>query len=169
MKSNEFIIENKQKGTFAGVRFSDDTKAAVEEYIKENDIPNPTPTSELHCTLLYSRRECPNYEAQGKLEPMLRGKPGAFQVWQGQPDDDGHEPNCLVMEFECAKLKARHQELMTEHNATFDFPEYKTHITFSYDIGEMDAKDLPEFTGPIEMVEEYSEVLDLDWAKNNAK
>ena len=169
MKSSEFIIEDKQKGTYAAVSFSDDTKNAIKEYIDENDIPNGTPADKFHSTLLYSKRYCPNYEPQGKLEPMWEGAAGKFHVWEGQPDDDGHKPNCLVMEFNCAKLNARHKELMDEHNATFDFPEYKTHITFSYDIGEMDIKQLPEFNTPIEIVEEYGEDLDLDWAQNNAK
>ena len=169
MKSSEFIFENKSKGTYAGVRFGDDTKDAVKEYIAENDIPNATPTDKLHCTLLYSRKYCPHYDPQGALEPVMRGKPGAFQIWEGQPDDDGHKPNCLIMEFDCATLVDRHNELMEEHQATFDYPEYKTHITFSYDIGEMDIKDLPAFSGPINIIEEYGEDLDLDWAENNGK
>jgi len=169
MKSNEFIKKTHHKGTYAGVHFSQETKDAVANYIKENDIPNPTPTDQLHTTLLYSRKRCPNYEPRGELNPTLRGRPGAWQVWEGQPDEDGHKPNCLIMEFDCPELTARHNELMEEHQATFDFPDYKTHITFSYDIAEMDIKDLPEFSGPIEMVEEYSEVLDIDWAQKNAK
>ena len=167
MKSSEFIVESKAKGTYAAVHFSEDTKDAIVEYIKENDIPNATPTAELHTTLLYSRKYCPDYTPQGKIDFI--GKPGAFDVWEGQPDKDGHKPNCLVMEFECAKLNARHKELMDEHDATFDYPEYKTHITFSYDIGDMDIKDLPKFTDKIEIVKEYGEDLDLNWAENNAK
>ena len=169
MKSSEFITEAKLKGTYAGVRFGDDTKDAVNEYITKNNIPNSTPTDKLHCTLLYSRKYCPDYEPQGKLDPVLVGSPGKFQVWEGQPDSNGHKPNCLIMEFDCAKLTARHNDLMEEHNATYDFDEYKTHITFSYDIGDMDIKELPSFTGPINIVEEYGEDLDIDWAQNNAK
>lgn len=168
MKSNEFIRKTHHRGTYAGVRFSDATKEAITEYIKENDIPNGTAKDQLHCTLLYSRKYCPDYEPAGKLDQMIVGKPGQFQVWEGQPDEDGHKPNCLVLEFECAELVDRHNELMEEHGATFDYPEYKTHVTFSYDIGDMDDSELPEFTAPIEIVEEYGERLDLDWAKNNA-
>jgi len=169
MKSDEFIKKTHHKGTYAGVRFSDGTKKAVAEYIKENSIPNPTPTDKLHATLLYSRKRCPDYKAQGDLNPTMHGEPGAFQVWEGQPDDDGHKPNCLVMEFDCPELTARHNELMEEHKATYDFPDYKTHITFSYDIGEMEHKDLPAYEGPVELVHEYQEVLDIDWAQKNAK
>lgn len=169
MKSDEFIRKTHHKGTYAGVTFSEATKKAVAEYIKENNIPNPTPTDKLHSTLLYSRKRCPNYKAKGDLNPTLRGRPGAWQVWESQPDKDGNIANCLVMEFDCPELNARHEELMKEHDATFDYPEYKTHITFSYDIGEMDHKDLPKFTGPVELVHEYQEELDIDWAQKNAK
>lgn len=169
MMSNEFIKKTHHKGTYAGVHFSEETKKAVSEYIKENSIPNSTPTDKLHATLLYSRKRLPDYKAKGDLEPMLRGKPGSFQVWEGQPDSTGNVPNCLIMEFDCPELTARHNELMEEHQATYDFPDYKTHITFSYDIGEMSKDDLPPFNGPIELVHEYQETLDVDWAENNAK
>jgi len=169
MKSNEFIRKTHHKGTYAGVHFSEETKNAIVEYIKNNNIPNATPVDKLHSTLLYSRRRCPNYKPQGELNPALHGTPGEWHVWEGQADDDGHCPQCLVLEFDCPELNERHDYLMDEHNATFDFPEYKTHITFSYDINDMDIDGLPDYEGPIEMVEEYGEVLDLDWAQNNAK
>jgi len=169
MKSNEFIRKTHHKGTYAAGHFSNETKEAVQEYIKENSIPNPTPTDKLHATILYSRRNCPNYVAQGDIEPPYIGTPGEFQIWKGQPDDKGHEPNCLIMEFDCPELTARHEELMDEHNALYDFDEYKTHITFSYDVADMDINDLPDYTGPVEVVHEYGEVLDIDWAQNNAK
>jgi len=169
MRSIEFIMEDNQKGTYAGVHFSDDTKNSILKYVKENNIPNPTPIDKMHCTLLYSRKYCPNYKAAGDIKPFWNGTPGGFNVWEGQPDEDGHKPNCLILEFKCDELTNRHNSLMTEHDATYDFPEYKTHITLSYDIGEMDINNLPKYTSPIEITNEYGEDLDLDWAQNNAK
>jgi hypothetical protein len=74
------------------------------------------------------------------------------------------------MKFKCEELNARHKELMDEHDATYDFPEYKTHVTLSYDIGDMDETKLPDVIktiGEMKIVKEYGEDLDLDWAKNN--
>ena len=168
MKSNEFIKKTHHRGTYAGVHFSESTNNAIRNYIIANDIPNPVPADKLHCTLLYSRKHCPDYEAQGQLDTPIIGKPGKFEIWPGQPEEDGHCPNCLVLNFESTELEQRHQHLMDEHKATFDYPEYKTHVTFSYDVGDMKLEDIPEFTDQIEIVEEYGERLSADWAKENA-
>lgn len=169
MKSNEFIKKTHHKGTYAGVHFSEETKDAIMDYIAANNIPNSPERDKMHTTLLYSRKRCPNYVPQGELNPAMRGKPGAWQIWESQPDSDGNKSNCLVLEYDCPELTARHNELMEEHQATFDYPEYKTHVTFSYDVGDMTKEDLPPYKGPIDIVEEYGEELDLDWAKNNTK
>ena len=163
MKSTDFIIESQQKGTYAGVHFSESTKKAIEKYIKDNNIPNGVPKDKLHTTVLYSRKYCPDYVPCGKINPPLKGTPKDFDVW---PAQDGN--NCLVLEFVCPALVARHNELMKEHQATHDFPEYKTHLTLSYNLGDVDIHDLPPFTAPIEIIEEYGEDLDLNWAQRNA-
>lgn len=166
MKIIDLFEAASHKGTYAAVKFSDATKDAIKAYIKDNEIPNGVPRSKLHTTLLYSRKHLPNYKALGKLEDPLIGVPGTFEVWESSSEP---KTRCLVLKFKCSELDARHEQLMTEHKATYDFPEYKTHITFSYDIGDMDHTDLPplgdEFA--IEIVHEYQEDLDLNWAKNN--
>lgn len=169
MKSNEFIRKTHHKGTFAGVHFDEESKDALMDFIKENNIPNAPERDSMHTTLLYSRRRCPDYEAAGKIDPPYVGTPTDYQIWESQEDEDGDKTNCLILEFKCQELVDRHNSLMEEHNATFDFPTYKTHITLSYDVGDMQTEVLPEYTGPLRMVEEYGEVLDVDWAKNNTE
>lgn len=163
MKMQELMEKKKTKGTYAGVRFSDATKDAVAGFIKEHNIPNGVPADKLHSTLLYSRKFCPDYKATGKLEDTMSGTPSGFAVW----DNAESTTNCLVLEYDCSDLVDRHKFLMDEHGATHDFDDFKTHITFSYDIGDTDYKKLPKFTSPIEIVEEYGEDLNLDWAKEN--
>jgi hypothetical protein len=157
-------------GTYAAVKFSQDTKDAIEKYIKDNDIPNGLAASKMHCTLLYSRKHCPDYEPLGKIDPPWIGKPTGLDVWESKGEQDGEEgTRCLVMEFKCDKLNERHEQLMDEHQATYDFPEYKTHVTLSYDIGDLDEAELPDIKSVVkklEIVEEYGEDLDLSWAKN---
>lgn len=173
MKLFEVLEAAETRGTYAAVKFDDATKDAIVEYLKENEIPNPTPRDKLHCTVLYSRKYCPDYEPQGKIDPPWIGKPVKFEVWESRGKLRDEEPKrCLVLKFDCEKLVERHEELMDEHDATYDFPEYKTHITFSYDIGDMDETKLPDirkYLGEIRIVEEYGEDLDLDWAAKNAK
>jgi len=164
------IIETKQnKGTYAGVKFSNKTNAAIEKFIKDNNIPNSIKPEKLHTTLLYSKKYLPDYKARGEFEESFIGKPTKFEKWPSQPDDDGKVAMCLVLRYDCPALIDRHKELMKEHGATYDFDEYKPHVTFSYDVGEMQCKDLPKFEEDIEVVKEYAEELNLDWAKDNTE
>lgn len=162
MKSDEFIKKTHHKGTYAGVHFSESTQDDLKKFMMMNDIPNPVPRDKLHTTLLYSRKRCPNYVPRGLIDPPLVGKPTGFEVW---PSQEGN--NCLVLKYDCPELTQRHKDLMSEHGATFDYPEYRTHVTLSYDIGDMDISSLPPYEGTIEIVEEYAEELNLEWAKNN--
>lgn len=170
MRLHDIYEAKKHKGTYAGVHFDYDTKKRIEKYIKDNKIPNPVPLHKLHNTLIYSKKYLPKFEAQGRLDPPWIGEPTEFDVFTAQPDENGKRARCLVLKFECAQCTDRHHEIMDKHGATFDYDEYTPHITFSYDIGDMDIKDLPdpvEAIGDIKIVDEYQEDLNLNWAKDN--
>ena len=171
MKIFELLQEQETKGTYAAVRFDDETIEALQKYIKDNDIPGGLKPEKMHCTVLYSRKYCPDYEPAGKIDPPWIGKPVKLEVWESRGKLRDEKPSrCLVLKFSCDELHARHKELMDEHDATYDFPEYKSHVTLSYDIGDMDESGLPdikEAVGEMKIVSEYGEDLDLDWASKN--
>lgn len=155
-----------RRGTYAGVNFDDDTVNRLIEYVQYNNLANPVPKDKFHTTLLYSRKHLPHYEPPGKINPAWVGKPTELKVWKSQPPDP---TNCLVLLYECDDLIDRHEYLMKEHGATFDYDEYRPHITLSYDIGDMDVKQLSPIDeiGDITIVREYGEELNTDWAKDN--
>jgi hypothetical protein len=73
-----------------------------------------------------------------------------------------------VLKYDCKDLNKRHKELMDEHKATYDFPKYEPHVTLSYDIGDLDIKQLPdikELLPVINVIHEYGEDLDLSWSQ----
>lgn len=157
----QHLTEEQQKGTYAGVRFDAATTNALHKYIKDNKIPNAVPPERFHTTVLYSRRYCPNYKPLGKISPPFIGVPSNLDVWKTQ---DGK--NALVLKYNCKDLVDRHNQLMKEHNATYDYPKYQTHITLSYDIGNLDHTTLPDVKktiSKINIVKEYGEDLDLNW------
>ena len=164
----EELKEEKQKGSYAGVKFSKKTNDDLVNYIKANKIIGGVPKNKLHCTLLYSRKFLPDYKAKGKLSPPMIGKPKGFHIWKTQSGK-----HALVLTFSCPELVKRHKELMKDHDAQYDYDEYKTHVTLSYDVGEefkiKDLKDIEDFVENIEIVKEYQEDLDLDWADTNVK
>lgn len=168
MKLKQLLEKKKQKGIYAGVRFDDDTAKRIKTFIEENEIPNGVPNNKLHTTVLYSKKHLPNFKAADKYDKPLIGKPTDFDVWKSQPDEEGNMTNCLILLYDCQQLIDRHESLMKEHNATFDYDEYNPHITLSYNIGDMSIDKLdPADIGDINIVKEYQEELKQDWAKNN--
>lgn len=169
MKLEELTEGTKKPGTYSGVRFSSDTRKRIKAFAEEYEVPNRVPSNKLHTTVLYSRKHCPDYEPAGNLEEPLVGRPNKFEKWLSQPNEDGYRASCLVLTYDCPQLIARHEQLMKDHDASYDYDEYKPHVTLSYDVGrEFDTTKLnPKKIGDIEIVKEYGEELNLDWAKQN--
>lgn len=171
MTLNEIAMPVAKTGTYAAVKFSKSTIDKLMQLCKENGVKNVLRAEKLHTTLLYSRKYLPEYEAQGDIEPKWVGTPTELDVWKTRSEDP-EKPSTrrLVLKYKCKELEERHQYLMKEHDATYDFDEYKPHISLSYDIGDADIdalKDALKDFGEIEIVHEYGEILDLDWANKN--
>lgn len=156
--------EETKKGTYAAFRFSSESATALKEFCEENGIPNSLKVEDFHSTLLYSRKYLPEYEPAGQLDQSLNAKPVELEVWTSPPNAfKENETKCLVLKYECQEQVDRFNQLMDEHDATYDYDEYKPHVTLSYDIGEFDATALDVGKIPVlEVVEEYGEELNLD-------
>jgi hypothetical protein len=167
MKLND-LTKAFTQGTYAGVNFSAKTLETLRQFGIENEIPNRLQTRKLHTTLLYSRKYLPNYQPAGAIDPPLVATFKAWDVFLTRPTTDGAESKrALVMKLDCFPLWQRHIDLMNEHQATYDYLEYVPHISLSYDIDDFDYFALPKFEGEIEIVNEYMNTLDLDWAEKN--
>jgi hypothetical protein len=123
------ILENEEteKGTFAGLRFSQDDEDVIIGIIEEMGVPNPIQRDEIHLTLLYSRKYLPNYEPATLTD--MWAYPKGYHIFEGR-----NNKSILVILLESEDVTKRHLELMKQHKATYDFPEYRPHITLSYDI-----------------------------------
>lgn len=155
----EFLLESSPMGTYSGMRPSLQTNENISKFIEMNNIPNAVPSEKLHTTLLFSRIPCPEYVPLGKISPAIVAKPAALEVW-----DTKNSKRALVLKLESPELTARHKALMAAHNASYDYAEYKPHITLSYDVGS--TFDASNFTTPdfdLEFNVEYYEPLNLSW------
>lgn len=171
MKIFEILQEQANKGTYAGIRYDEESKRSLANYIKLAKLPNGISPDKMHTTLLYSRRFCPNYQPRGMLSTPIVVKPKEFAVWDAKNEKGLPPARCLVLKLDAPELVDRHLHLMGKHNATFDFPKYEPHITLSYDIRDIDPSKLPDVIQHIKQlkaVEEYMESLDLNWTANNA-
>lgn len=159
-----FELKSKQlPGTYAGISYDKDTVKRLVEFAEANNISNPLPAEKIHTTLLYSTKPCPKYKPAGKIDPAWIAQPLRLEVWKSQSTDD--PKNMLVLLIECEELHDRHNFLMKEHDASYDYPTYKPHITLSYDAGDVDLEKMTDLTSlkDLEISKEYGEDLKQSW------
>lgn len=167
MNLQEIMLEKKTEkapdGTYVGVKFSKKTNDAIKKFAKELKIPNLISRDKMHTTLIYSRKHF-DYSKDsmvGKIDPPWTGKAKEFHVWECR---DEKKSKALVIAYDCSELKKEHNRIMKKYEATYDFPEYISHVTLSYDLEGFNPKDIDLSTFPeIEIVEEYTTDLVLDW------
>jgi hypothetical protein len=160
------LQENKEQhkeGTYVGMKLSDKTVKELKALMKKLKIKNPVRSEKLHTTIIYSRKPCPNLEAAGDLAEPMVGVPTEFEIF---PTRTGY--NALVIKFNCPDMVNRHKQLMKDHEATYDFPEYKCHITLSYNVDEDEINGIKgldplDFIQELEFNHEYKEALNLEW------
>lgn len=158
----------KSNGTYVGVKFDESSLDALAEFVKTNNIPNCLKKSDFHSTVVYSRKHLPEYEAVGEVDPVWKAKPVGFDIWESKPNAYKKEHTfCLVMKIDCPDMVNRHNHARDDHGATYDFDEYKPHVTLSYDVGKDFSKDNLEWTEKdLRISFEYTEDLDLDKSYN---
>lgn len=154
---SEFVeaLANDKQPMYVAVRPDVDAIDVLRKIIRQYGVPNPIPNEGMHCTLIYSRT--PTVIPQVQNLRIYKGTLEKFTVFNSR---DGKR--CLVAKIDSIDLLARHNELMTELDASYDFPEYLPHVTLSYDIGEFDESILNEvlIKTPIYFTDEYYEILD---------
>lgn len=138
---NNFInfLQEKEKGTYAAVLFEDSEEKVL--YLKKIGIPNVN--EDLHCTLIYSRKHCPNYEpmnmTDGEFYEEAIAYPDHLEIFK-----DKQGKNCLVLVLRSGWIVKRHKDITKEHNATHDYNEFIPHVTLSYDVEDFDFKSIED-------------------------
>jgi hypothetical protein len=163
---SEILLEKKEpEGTYVGVSFSRTTQNAIRKMMKDLKVPSPISRDKMHSTIIYSRKYF-KYEPLGDIDPPWIGTPTEFDIFDTRDGKKG-----LVLKYECKDQRERHEYLMDTYKAKYDFPEYKIHLTLTYDAGEfkVEGVDPKQWLPQIEIVEEYSEDLQLDWLANKDK
>lgn len=132
------------KGTYIFVVIDDNSQQNIQNYINNNNIPNPVADGTLHCTLIKSQQTTIKHIPIHIYSTQLVGIPTELSVWETTTGS-----NCLVMVFNCCELVDRHQSIVCNHNITHYQSDYISHITLSYDVGNLNVQDLPSITSTI--------------------
>lgn len=162
------ITELGKDGTYIAVRFNRATQNKLRKLTKQLGIPNEqtVPREKLHCTVVYSRKPFKDFTIKGKMDEPIKAEPDKLEIFKTQSG-----ANALVLRFHSKELDDRHNYFNDEFGATYDYDEYKQHVTLSYDVGDWKIPksfDPKSVIDSLEMDEEYYEALNLDWTKENS-
>lgn len=122
-------------GLYVAAYFTPETESSLEQFLHDHAIPEPIPADKFHTTIVYSRKAV-YWRAETDINQPA--EPLAWEVWL-----DHKKKHILVLKLKSGYLFDRHK-LAMDRGASYDFPQYNPHITFSYDVGPgFDASNLP--------------------------
>lgn len=144
------------KGTYAAVKFTDNTLNAIKNIQQELGLLDPVPVDKLHTTICFSRKYVDYIPVDTQQDIGFTKELDIFEH---------NGKRALVLLLDSEYLKYRHNYAKSI-GATYDFPDYKPHITLQYDLGvqHIDYQNIDVSGKSIEMLYEYVEDLDLEWS-----
>lgn len=154
MTDLSFMNEEKAlPGLYVAAFFSEETNEKLGAWMRENNIQDPVAEASLHTTIVHSRVPVV-FEPNHTLDIKVDTRTAQLEIW------DTPSGRTLVLHYFSPYLHIRFFEAMAA-GATYDYDEYKPHVSLSYDVG-------PDFTidmvSPIDfslvIAGEYSEELD---------
>lgn len=135
-------------GTFVGVRFSTETINNIVNWMKKNGIDKPVTSDLLHTTVTLDKERFFDWKPIS-FNPPLEINPSSYSFELFGPEND-----VLVLKFDCPELRERHMMSREEYDVKWDWGEYKSHLTLSYD-GDNDIDNLELPTFPLIIDREY--------------
>ena len=130
-------------GTYACIIPSRESREEILKFCVDQGIDNLVDSDEYHCTIIYSKKECPDVAKEDFGLPC-NGLVTGFKVL-------GKDEKVLVLELYCPNAVRLHELFIEKHGATHDYPEFISHITIASDFKGEPPTEVPEleirFTG----------------------
>lgn len=137
--------------------------AEILKWAKAQGFESTLPASDLHVTVAYSR-EPVDWMAVGNS--WSGGDKGTLTVSPGGPRlIEKFGGGAVVLLFGSSELSWRHRDIL-ESGASWDWPDYNPHITFTYEPGDVDLSKVEPYRGKIELGPEVFEEVNEDWKSN---
>lgn len=138
MKYVDYLFEAVHpSGTYACIIPSRDSQEEILKYCVDQGIKNLVDPNEYHCTIIYSKKACPDVAKEDFGLPC-KGLITGFKVL-------GKDEKVLILELYCPNAVRLHNLFMEKYGATHDYPEFISHITIASDFKGEIPTDIPEF------------------------
>ncbi|MFG8433765.1 anti-CBASS protein Acb1 family protein [Pseudomonas aeruginosa] len=134
---------------------------AIIDWAKAQGFETTLPAEDLRVTVAYSKTpvdwmavaQAWTNKPNGNLTSSAGGPRMVEQFGEG----------AIVLLFNNTELTWRHQDIL-DAGASWDWPDYQPHITFTYQPGSVDLDQVEPYRGVIELGPEVFEEIDEGWA-----
>jgi len=135
--SADYLFESQYPGgTYSSLIPSVESREELYAFLAGLDIPNLEDPDEYHCTLIYSKKECPDVVKEDFALPS-RAIATEYKIL-------GTDTKVLVLEIYCPNAVRLHELFMRKYGATHDYDEYIPHITIAKDFKGKMPTEIPE-------------------------
>lgn len=145
---NEYQDSASGSGVFIAGFFDADTNQRLAEYLRVNNVPNPTALPSFHVTIVNSIDPV-DFEENHTVDILIPKDLNFIDCW------DTPMGKTLVLRLFSPYLHFRFSEAIAA-GAAYDYPVYNPHITLSSDIGDWDYHSLVKPDFDIHLIGEYS-------------
>ncbi|WP_130887461.1 phage portal protein [Pseudomonas sp. Sample_21] len=134
--------------------------AEIIAWAKSQGFESTVPADDLHVTVAYSRNPVDwmkvgeSWSGDGKGQ--LKIAPGGARLI------DKFGEGAVVLLFNSSELAWRHVSIV-EAGASWDWPDYQPHITFTYEPGSVNIDKVEPYRGAIEFGPEIFEEVNTEW------
>ena len=147
-----------EKGTYACLQLSKESSKILHDWCMDR-FGKSVDANTYHCTIMYSRVPVPLAD---DIKPTLpiAAKTNSFEIFQS-----GAGSKCVVLRVESPEIEKLHFQTR-QLGASYDYPEYKAHVTLCADYESDELPMPPDF----ELVFDKFKVepLDVDRVTTNA-
>lgn len=151
------LIKEGRPGTYVSVKLDPASSKKLYAFAEKSGITDLVPKSDYHCTLVYSKHGIPEAEKED-LNLPITAKISGFELFDTKLSETG---KCLVARLDSSDLVKAHRMYHTKYPAVYTFPEYKPHVTISYNYDGPLPEKTPRFN--LSFDEREFKDLDVNW------
>lgn len=124
------------------------------EWAKSSGFKTTIDPSEMHVTIAFSKEQV-EWDQFKPNNNIIRVEKGERSVKQ-------FDGGATVLVFESKMLNDRWNEFKSG-GASWDWPEYHSHVTISYNAGNLNVNKIEPYTGMLRFGPEIFKEVDLNW------
>jgi phage-related protein (TIGR01555 family) len=133
----------------------------VIRWAKSQGLETTLAAEDMHVTIAFSRAPVDWFSVgtdwAGDQDGKLRVKPGGARTVERLGDGDA-----VALLFASDDLTWRHDRIK-DAGASWDWPDYRPHVTLSWDAAGVDVSKIKPYTGPLVFGPELFSTVDEDW------